>query len=69
MLHEILHLSKPLVGFFIFFVLNRGDAVRKHLGLEEYFVLEVRRGNPDLWLWLGDNAYSDGTSMNHKRNK
>jgi len=30
---------------------------------------QVRQGSPDLWLWLGDNAYSDGTSMNYKRNK
>ena len=30
---------------------------------------QVRRGNPDLWLWLGDNAYSDGTSMTYKREK
>merc|ERR1719352_2095971 len=21
---------------------------------------QVRQGRPDLWLWLGDNAYSDG---------
>ena len=29
----------------------------------------MRRSNPDLWLWLGDNAYSDGTSMTYKREK
>ena len=24
---------------------------------------------PDLWVWLGDNAYSDGNDMNYKRRK
>jgi len=24
---------------------------------------------PDLWIWLGDNAYSDGKDMNYKREK
>ena len=31
--------------------------------------LQVRAEAPDLWLWLGDNAYSDGTDMDHKRRR
>merc|ERR1711936_1066634 len=30
---------------------------------------QVRRGSPDLWLWLGGNAHRDGASMTYKRNK
>ena len=61
--------SEPLVGLliFLFSVLNGGGRSLKNI--EQYFVIEVRKGNPDLWLWLGDNAYSDGTSMDHKRSK
>ena len=31
--------------------------------------LKVRSDNPDIWLWLGDNAYNDGTDMDFKRRK
>jgi len=33
------------------------------------FWSKVRSDNPDLWLWLGDNAYNDGTDMDFKRRK
>merc|ERR1712012_13786 len=39
----------------------------QHLWAEDG--LEVRSDNPDLWLWLGDNAYNDGTDMDFKRRK
>ena len=29
----------------------------------------MRRGGAELWLWLGDNVYADGTDMNYKRSK
>ena len=29
--------------------------------------VQVRRHRPDLWLWLGDNVYSDGTDLDWKR--
>ncbi|GAB4237607.1 MAG: hypothetical protein Tsb0034_12790 [Ekhidna sp.] len=28
---------------------------------------EVSAQNPDLWIWLGDNVYSDGEDMNQRR--
>merc|ERR1719209_932363 len=33
------------------------------------FWSKVRSDNPDIWLWLGDNAYNDGTNMDFKRRK
>lgn len=27
----------------------------------------IRSNQPDLWIWLGDNVYSDGVDMNYKR--
>ena len=33
------------------------------------FWSDVRRSGTDLWLWLGDNAYMDGTNMEAKRLK
>ena len=27
------------------------------------------QGKPDLWLWLGDNMYKDGTNLDAKREK
>jgi len=33
------------------------------------FWSKVRSDNPDIWLWLGDNAYNDGTDMDFKRRK
>ena len=34
-----------------------------------FLCCQVRAGNPDLWLWLGDNVYNDGTDMDFKRKR
>ena len=35
----------------------------------DFLCWQVRAGEPDLWLWLGDNVYNDGTDMDFKRRR
>ncbi|WP_141735006.1 alkaline phosphatase D family protein [Oligoflexus tunisiensis] len=41
-----------------------GSCNQSHLDQKHWDV--IARDNPDIWIWLGDNIYADGTSMEER---
>ena len=53
----IIHISK--IAF--------GSCIKPSTYESSTFWGDVRKFNPDLWLWLGDNMYADGIDLDYKR--